>query len=95
MKITEEQIQHIAKLANLEFDADELSLFTQQLDTILYYFDKLKELHTDDIEPTFSTAEFECPIREDKVSPSLPETESLKNAPEKESGYFKVPKVIG
>ncbi len=95
MKITKEQVQHIAKLAHLEFDTDELSIFIEQLDSIFRYFDKLKELNTEDIEPTFTIAALECIMRKDKVRPSLSEKESLKNAPEKEAGYFKVPKVIG
>jgi aspartyl-tRNA(Asn)/glutamyl-tRNA(Gln) amidotransferase subunit C len=95
MKISKEQVHHIARLANLECDPDDLSLFTEQLDAILRYFDRLKDLPTDGIEPTFIAAESECPLRKDRVAPSLPEKEALKNAPEKEKGYFKVPKVIG
>ncbi len=95
MKISKEQVQHIARLAKLECDPDDLSLFTEELDAILRYFDTLKDLHTEGIEPTLTTAETECCLRKDQAAPSLPESEAMKNAPEKESGYFKVPKVIG
>ncbi len=52
------------------------------------YFDKLKDLNADGIKPTFIAAVAECLLREDQVTPSLPEKEDKKNAPKREQGYF-------
>lgn len=95
MKVTIDDVKHIAMLAKLELDPEELSTFTSQLDSILVYFEKLKELDTEGIEPTFQITAFQTHLRVDETTPSLSKDESLKNAPEQEKGHFKVPRVIG
>ncbi len=95
MKVTSDDVEHVATLANLELSSEELATFTAQLDSILTFFEKLQELDTEGIEPTFQISVFHNPFREDKVEPSISEEDALKNAPEKDNGYFKVPKVIG
>jgi aspartyl-tRNA(Asn)/glutamyl-tRNA(Gln) amidotransferase subunit C len=88
-------VRHIAKLANLEFTEEELQVFSRQLNSILVYIDKLDELDTGAIEPTSHVTETSHAFREDRVVPSLPVAEALRNAPESGDGHFKVPKVIG
>jgi len=94
MKITLQQVEHIAELSRLEFGAKELEAFTVQLDSILAYFDKLKEIDTGGVAPTSHAIMVRNVFREDEVSESIPAATCLENAPEKENGCFRVPKII-
>jgi aspartyl-tRNA(Asn)/glutamyl-tRNA(Gln) amidotransferase subunit C len=68
--------------------------FTEQFNTILGYIDKLNELNTDNVEPLSHVIELGNVFREDKVKPSTPREDALKNAPSRSEEFFKVPKVI-
>lgn len=94
MKITREEVEHVARLARLALDEAELDTLTGQMDAILDYVDQLKELKTDDIVPTAHAVPVENAFREDTVRPSLPKEKALQNAPAEEGGCFKVPRVI-
>jgi aspartyl-tRNA(Asn)/glutamyl-tRNA(Gln) amidotransferase subunit C len=94
MKITREQVEHIAHLARLEFSEQELQAFTRQMDNILTYFDKLKEVDTTSVEPTSHAIKINNVFREDEVKNSIGHALSLKNAPEAEGNCFRVPKII-
>jgi aspartyl-tRNA(Asn)/glutamyl-tRNA(Gln) amidotransferase subunit C len=94
MKITRQQVEHIAHLARLEFGEKEIEAFTQQLDSILTYFDKLKEVDTTSVKPTSHAIMVKNVFREDEVVESILRDSCLKNAPEKENDFFRVPKII-
>jgi len=94
MPITKEDVEKIAKLAKLEFTEEEKQKFTQQLAEIVNYVEKLKELDTDDVEPTSHVIELKNVLREDRVRKSLSQEEALANAPAKRRSHFSVPKVI-
>jgi aspartyl-tRNA(Asn)/glutamyl-tRNA(Gln) amidotransferase subunit C len=94
MKITREQVEHVAKLARLELSEAEKTLFTTQLDGILAYVDKLGELDTDGIVPTAHAVPMENAFREDVVQPSIGVEHALANAPDRSDSFFRVPKVI-
>jgi aspartyl-tRNA(Asn)/glutamyl-tRNA(Gln) amidotransferase subunit C len=94
MKISRKEVTHIAHLARLEFSEAEIEAFTRQLDSILSYFDKLKEVDTTAVEPTTHVLGVRNVFREDAVTASIGQETSLQNAPEGESGCFRVPKVI-
>ena len=94
MKITLQQVKYIADLARLEFNERELEAFTQHLDNILTYFDKLKEVDTAAVKPTSHAITVRNVFREDQVTESIPRDFCLNNAPEEESDYFRVPKII-
>ncbi len=94
MKITKKEVEHVALLARLRLTEEEKSAFLRQLDSILSYMDKLNELNTDGIEPTTHSMPISNPYRKDEVKPSLPREDALKNAPEKEDGFFRVPRII-
>ena len=94
MKITRSDVEHVAQLARLRFSEDQLALFTEQLDTLLSYFDKLQEVDTTGIEPSTHAVSMSNAFREDQVRLSSPEDDALKNAPASERGCFKVPKII-
>ncbi len=94
MSITKEEVQHVAHLARLEFSEEELGRFTEQLAQILTYVEKLNELDTSQVEPTYHALKLTNVFREDEIKESIPTDEALSNAPERENGFFVVPKVI-
>jgi aspartyl-tRNA(Asn)/glutamyl-tRNA(Gln) amidotransferase subunit C len=94
MKITRRDVEHVATLARLKLDNEEISTFTGQMNAILSYVDKLSELNTDGIIPTSHAVPMENSFRSDETYPSLGTENALANAPEKVDGFFKVPKVI-
>jgi aspartyl-tRNA(Asn)/glutamyl-tRNA(Gln) amidotransferase subunit C len=95
MSVTRKEVEHIAELARLKFSEEELDNFTEQLNQILAYVQKLNELDTENVEPLSHPVEGVNAFREDKVEGSVPRKEALKNAPAKDDQFFKVPKVIG
>ena len=94
MKISTEEVEHVALLARLKFSESEKERFTTQLNSILEYMDKLKELDTSKVEPTFHAVPRRNVSREDGVLPSDPQELTLSNAPEGDRGFFRVPKII-
>jgi len=95
MAITIKDVEHIAKLAKLEFTDAEKEKFTHQMNQILEYMDQLNSLDTSNVEPLSHVIELSNVFRADEVKPGVTTEEALKNAPEKNDKFFKVPKVIG
>ena len=95
MAVTIKEVEHIAELAKLKFKDDELEKFTEHLNEILAYVEKLNELDTTNVEPLSYPIEGSNVFREDVVKPSLDREEALRNAPDRSELFFKVPKVIG
>lgn len=94
MKITKQEVEHVAKLARLELSEQEKEMLTGQLSNILTYVEKLNELDTKDVEPTSHVLDIRNVMRDDAAAPSLPRDRALENAPEKAAGHYKVPKII-
>jgi aspartyl-tRNA(Asn)/glutamyl-tRNA(Gln) amidotransferase subunit C len=98
MPITRADVEKIAELARLELTEEETGSFTEQLSAILGYIDKLNELDTTDVLPmshcSIATGDVEYTRRDDRVQPSLGQKRATENAPDAESGYFTVPRVI-
>ncbi|MEA5113335.1 MAG: Asp-tRNA(Asn)/Glu-tRNA(Gln) amidotransferase subunit GatC [Geobacteraceae bacterium] len=94
MKLTREEVEHVARLARLELSEEEKDLFTGQLDGILAYVDKLNELDTAGIQPTSHAVPMENAFREDVVAASIGLENALANAPDRSESFFRVPKVI-
>ena len=94
MKISENEVRHVAKLARLGLDNDCIHKMSETLSDILTYMDKLNELDTSDILPTSHVGKIETVFREDKVGESLPLDEALQNAPDRVGAFFRVPKII-
>lgn len=94
MKITREQVDHVATLGRLALSEEELEALTGEMDAILDYVEKLNALDTDDIVPTAHAVPVENAFREDEVAPSLGSGKALKNAPMAEGGCFRVPPII-
>jgi aspartyl-tRNA(Asn)/glutamyl-tRNA(Gln) amidotransferase subunit C len=94
MKVEREEVEHVALLARLKLSPEEEELFTGQLNAILDYMEKLNELDTSAMEPTFHVVSHCNTMRQDEVKASLPQETSLANAPDKAQGCFRVPKII-
>lgn len=88
--ITNEQVKHIANLAKLKFSEDELEGFTEKFSDILDYVEKLEEVNTEDVAPTFQVNDHIQELREDIVKEGLSRDEVLQNTVEKQYGYFKL-----
>lgn len=94
MSIQVKDVEHVAKLARLNLTDEERGMFTDQLNAILQYAEKLNELDTDNVEPTTHVLKLSNVMREDEVKESLPAEKVFLNAPEEEDGQFKVPAVL-
>ncbi|MGD9022590.1 MAG: Asp-tRNA(Asn)/Glu-tRNA(Gln) amidotransferase subunit GatC [Deltaproteobacteria bacterium] len=95
MKISREEVAHVAKLARLNLDEDAVELYTKQLGDILTYMDTLNRVDTTDVPSTSHAIFINNAFREDEVKDSIPNEKALANAPQSEDGSFVVPKVIG
>lgn len=94
MSITRKDVEYIAQLARLKFKDEELENFTQQLNEILNYVEKLNELDTTNVEPLDHPFENVNVFRNDELRPSVQTEAALMNAPDRTDEFFKVPKVI-
>ncbi|GAB1158978.1 MULTISPECIES: Asp-tRNA(Asn)/Glu-tRNA(Gln) amidotransferase subunit GatC [Paenibacillus] len=94
MSISNNDVQHVAKLARLNLTSEEEQTLTGQLNAILKYAEKLNELDTENIEPTTHVLHVSNVMREDETKESLPIEQVMRNAPEEEDGQFKVPAVM-
>lgn len=91
--LTAETVEHVAKLARLALTDDEKKLYAEQLSKIIDYFDELKAVNTDGVEPMAHALDIVNVLREDVVKTPPGRDLLLKNAPDQENGYFKVPKI--
>ncbi len=94
MKISEKEVAHVAHLARLHLDPEELVRMTAQLDTILSYVAKLDELDTSGVEPTTHAFAISNAFREDEVQESLDRSQALANGPKQNGESFVVPRII-
>ena len=94
MKITNKLIQDIAALEKLEFDEQSAKQMKADLEKIIGFVDKLSEIDTEGVEPLIYLSEEVNVLREDEIKAVVSQVEALKNAPEKDSDYFKVPTVL-
>lgn len=95
MSVTVEQVDTIARLSKLEFSDEEKTKFVEQFNQILQYMEKLNELDTEHVEPTYNVLDISNITRPDELKPWLSQDEVLQNAPRSKHGFFSVPKVIG
>ncbi|MEM2970399.1 MAG: Asp-tRNA(Asn)/Glu-tRNA(Gln) amidotransferase subunit GatC [Candidatus Bathyarchaeia archaeon] len=93
-QITREEVEHIAWLAHIELTEEEKKIFTEQFNKILDFFKKINEVDTEHVPPTYHVLDISNVERQDEVGESLPQTETLKNAPKKEDGFFKSPRIV-
>lgn len=94
MKITKEQINHVAKLSRLEFNDDEIDKFTEQMGDIINMADQLATVDTEGVPETVQVVDRDTVFREDKPEHWQSREELMKNVPEKADGFIKVPVII-
>jgi aspartyl-tRNA(Asn)/glutamyl-tRNA(Gln) amidotransferase subunit C len=94
MKLSKEEVKHIAMLSRLELKEEEVEKFQTQLSGILDFVEKLGELDTEGIDPKFQIIPPQNVLREDVTGVSLSREKTFMNAPETDEEYFIVPKVV-
>ena len=94
MKLTRDDVLHIALLARLGLTEIEVEKFREQLSNILENFEILQQVDTTDILPTAQSVALQNIVRDDEVAKSLPQSQILANAPQKERNFFKVRAVL-
>jgi aspartyl-tRNA(Asn)/glutamyl-tRNA(Gln) amidotransferase subunit C len=95
VKITKEEILHVAHLARLELDEAAIEKYADQIGEVLAYVDMLKRLDTQGIRPTSHAISLTNAFRDDEPREQLAVDEALANAPERDEDSFIVPKVVG
>lgn len=93
-KIDIKTVDEIAHLARLEFDEQSKPEILNDINRMLSFVDKLNELDTTNVEPLIYMTDEKNVLRPDVPETTLTQKEALKNAPKKDSDYFKAPKVI-
>lgn len=94
MRLSTEEIKHIALLSRLHISPAEQERAQNELSQILGYFEALSELNTEGVEPTMHALPVQNVLRRDEVRPGLTREQALQNAPESADGMFQVPRVV-
>jgi len=92
--LSEDEVKHIAKLANLSLSNEEVKKFQGQLSETLNYIQVINELETEKTEPTNQVSGLSNIFRQDEIKPSLSQAEALANAPFLADGFFKVKAIL-
>lgn len=94
MSVTKQDVQYIANLARLQLSDEEAEGLMKDMNKILDYMADLEELDTSDIEPLDHVTDLEYRFRKDEAKEPVDHEDALKNAPDADSDYFRVPRVI-
>lgn len=95
MKLDESTVDRIAYLSKLEFNEDEKKAILNDMNQMLSFVERLKEVNTENVEPLIHMSDDVNVLRADDAIATTSQNEALKNAPSKDSTYFKIPKVLG
>ena len=95
MKLSRDEVLHIALLARLGLDEAEVNRFSEQLSNLLESFEILQQVDTTDVPPTAQSIALQNVVRSDEVQASLPQDQVLANAPRKDGDFFRVRAVLG
>ena len=94
MKLTEKDVEKLAHLARLQFSAEEKTRMVNDMEKIIGFVEKINEMDLEGVEPLVYMTDAENALREDIPTPPVPQDEALKNAPDANSDYFRVPTVL-
>lgn len=94
MEVNNKLIQDIAKLSKLKFDSSAEGKMIEDMGKMLSFVDKLNEIETEGVEPLIYMSEEVNVLREDEINSEVSQKDALKNAPQKDSDYFKVPTIL-
>ncbi len=95
--IAKKDLEHMAWLARLELSEEDKEKYTPKLNSVLDYFSEIDEVDTEGVEPTYHVLQLSNVFREDEVNVptgSLSQEEVLSNAPKKQDGFFKAPRMM-
>ncbi|MCM8833057.1 MAG: Asp-tRNA(Asn)/Glu-tRNA(Gln) amidotransferase subunit GatC [Candidatus Omnitrophica bacterium] len=92
--IKREDVEYLSKLARIELNEQEKNKLEKELEKILEYVSKLNQVKTENVIPTYHVLPLKNVFREDISEESIPKEEILKNAPDKDENFFKVPRII-
>lgn len=93
-RIGPSDVAHVARLARLALDPDEIEAMTRDLERMLDYVALLDALDTDGVEPTAHGFELETPLRPDRAEPPIDPELAVANAPARQGTAFLVPRVL-
>ena len=94
MKLSREEVLHIARLARVDLTEGEITRMSEQLSKLLEHFEVLQKVDTTDVPPTAQSVTLRTVMREDEAKPSLPSEDILSNAPRREDDCFRVKPVL-
>jgi aspartyl-tRNA(Asn)/glutamyl-tRNA(Gln) amidotransferase subunit C len=94
MKLTREEVLHIARLARLGLAEEKITRLSEQLSHLLEHFQVLQQVDTEGVPPTAQSVALQSVMRDDTVAPSLPPDDVLSNAPRREDDCFRVRAVL-
>ena len=94
MEVNDALVENLAKLARLQFNEAEKEIIKHDLQRMIHFVDKLNELDTEGVAPLLHMTDIDNVLREDVVQGSVSREEAVKNAPDTDGIFFKVPKVI-
>ena len=94
MEVNNKLIEDLSRLAKLEFDEKSAEKMKADLKKIISFVDKLSEIDTEGVEPLIYLSEEVNVLRTDEIASEVSQADALKNAPQKDSDYFKVPTVL-
>lgn len=94
MNLDKATVEKLAHLARLEFSEKEKEEMLQDMNKIMAFVDKINEMDLEGVEPLIYLTEEENVLRKDEVKTTVTKDEALKNAPDKDTDYFRVPKVM-
>lgn len=94
MKLTRDEVLHIARLARVGLTEEEITRLSEQLSNLLENFQVLQQVDTTDVPPTAQSVALQSVMRDDDIVPSLPSEDILANAPRREGDCFRVRAVL-
>lgn len=94
MKLTREEVLHIAHLARIALTEEEITRMSEQLSHLLEHFEVLQQVDTEGVSPTAQSVDLQSVMRGDEIKPSLPQDDVLANAPRREGDCFRVRAVL-
>ena len=94
MEVDRKLLEHVAEVARLKLNEEEIKKFLPQLKEALEFFSKLNEINTDNTKPSFQPVELRNAMREDKEKECLSQDDALSLTEHKKDGYFKGPRAV-
>ncbi len=94
MEVDRKLIEHVAEVARLKLNEEEIKKFLPQLKEALEFFSKLKEINTENVKPSFQPVDIKNVMREDEANQCLSQEDALSLTEHKKDGYFKGPRAV-